>query len=86
MFLDDFIGFAAAHIYPCAYEEDWERRGCRRWVARNAEELNGASSLIDSPHNGFLVSSNLHQKWDAYRISVNPDVFCPFPNPYKCLY
>lgn len=72
--LGDYSGLHASHIFPYAREGDWRARNFQQYVTDNSPASHIGSSRIHSPQNGFLVSSTLHELFDAYRVSVNPDV------------
>lgn len=68
--LDDWTGFEAAHIFPLAYEEHWRNNGYDRWIT--IPPAKGAG--INSVQNGLLLDSAIHQLFDSYSFSINPDV------------
>ena len=63
-------GFQAAHIFPLAYENHWIQHNFARWITIPA--VNG--DTINSKQNGLLLSSDIHELFDSYDISINPDV------------
>jgi hypothetical protein len=67
---DDWTGFEAAHIFPLAYEGDWTRNGYDRWVTIPSAK----GGNINSVQNGMLLDSAVHQRFDSYCFSINPDV------------
>jgi hypothetical protein len=71
---DDWTGFEAAHIFPLAYEQYWQEFNYGRWIKSpsNGEEIKGGK--INSVQNGLLLSSDIHQLFDTYQFSINPDV------------
>ena len=68
---DDWTGFEAAHIFPLAYEGHWIKHGYDRWITIRPE-LGGT---INSVQNGMLLDSAVHQLFDSYNLSINPDVW-----------
>ena len=75
-YLDDDIwaGFEAAHIFPLAFEGHWKEYNYGRWITSpsNGEEIKGGK--INSVQNGILLESAIHQLFDMYFVSINPDV------------
>ncbi|KAF2817134.1 uncharacterized protein BDZ99DRAFT_456916 [Mytilinidion resinicola] len=67
--VDYWDGFEAVHIFPLAYEGHWVDQGYGRWITVQPAE--GGS--INSVQNGLLLDSAIHQLFDAYAISINPD-------------
>ncbi|KAG0643111.1 hypothetical protein HOY80DRAFT_1098101 [Tuber brumale] len=68
---NNWTSFQVAHIFPREHESLWIRGGNDRWIA-DAEDT-GGSSKIKSCQNGFLLQSGVHQKFNQYLVSVNPD-------------
>jgi HNH endonuclease len=68
---DNWTGFEAAHIFPLAYEGYWNGHGYNRWVTIQPE----SGGTINSVQNGILLNSAIHQLFDSYELSVNPDVW-----------
>jgi hypothetical protein len=67
---DNWIGFEAAHIFPLAYEEHWRNNNFARWI----EYPPSTGGTINSIQNGMLLRSDIHQQFDAFEFSINPDV------------
>ncbi|KAF1812075.1 hypothetical protein P152DRAFT_397944 [Eremomyces bilateralis CBS 781.70] len=67
--VDFWNGFEAAHVFPLAYEGYWVERGYGRWITM--QPTIGGS--INSVQNGMLLASDIHQLFDAYDFSINPD-------------
>jgi len=59
-----------AHIFPLAYEDHWRNDGYDRWIT--VPLASGGS--INSVQNGLLLDSAIHQLFDSYSFSINPDV------------
>jgi hypothetical protein len=72
--IDDWEGYQATHIFPLAYEAHWITHNYHRWITIPAAR--GGS--INSVQNGILMRNDLHQLFDCYSFSINPDVciFC----------
>ncbi|KAF2185832.1 hypothetical protein K469DRAFT_707505 [Zopfia rhizophila CBS 207.26] len=66
---DFWTGFEAAHVFPLAYEGHWIDHDYGRWIT--IQPTKGGS--INSVQNGLLLDSAVHQLFDAYDISINPD-------------
>ena len=69
-----WTGFEAAHIFPLAYEGDWIEHGYDRWITIRPE----SGGTINSVQNGMLLNSAIHQLFDSYDFSINPDVWIPY--------
>ena len=71
---DSWTGFEAAHIFPLAFEGLWKQYDYGRWIKSlsNGEEIKGGK--INSVQNGLLLDSAIHQLFDMYEFSINPDV------------
>ena len=65
-----YSGFQAAHVFPLAYEQHWIDQNLSRWITH--EPKKGGS--INSAQNGLLLSNDIHQLFDDYSLSINPDV------------
>jgi hypothetical protein len=68
--VDEWTGFEAAHIFPIAYEGYWTTQNYARWITILPER----GGAINSIQNGLLLRSDIHQLFDSYHISINPDV------------
>lgn len=69
-----WTGFEAAHIFPLAYESHWNEHHLSRWIT-NPPATGGS---INSVQNGLLLRADLHQLFDSYALSINPDVCISF--------
>jgi hypothetical protein len=69
-----WAGFEAAHIFPLAFEGIWKDHNYGRWIESpsKGEEIRGGK--INSVQNGLLLRSDIHQLFDLYFVSINPDV------------
>jgi len=65
-----WFGFEAAHIFPLGHEGHWKQHNFGRWILLPPEK----GGLINSVQNGLLLESGIHQLFDAYAFSINPDV------------
>ena len=66
-------GFEAAHIFPLAYEGHWNQHNYGRWITIQPD----TGGSINSVQNGLLLRSDIHDLFDGYDISINPDVRMP---------
>ena len=68
----NWVSFEATHIFPLAYEGCWKDLGYSSWITiPPATESDGS---INSPPNGILLSSDVHQFFTSYDVSIDPDV------------
>jgi hypothetical protein len=67
---DRWHGFEAAHIFPLAYEQHWNNQGYSRWLSI----IPDTGGSINSVQNGLLLRGDIHQLFDMYEFSINPDV------------
>lgn len=67
---DYWRGFEAAHIFPLAYEQYWTDHNYGRWISVTPDR----GGTINSIQNGLLLRSDMHQLFDFYEFSINPDV------------
>ncbi|KAF2183590.1 hypothetical protein K469DRAFT_667810 [Zopfia rhizophila CBS 207.26] len=68
---NNWLGFEAAHIFPLAYEGYWNDNNYGRWITIPPADPTKGS--INSVQNGLLLDSSIHQDFDGYCFSVNPD-------------
>ncbi|KAL7790393.1 hypothetical protein V8C37DRAFT_384200 [Trichoderma ceciliae] len=75
-------GFQSAHIFPLAYEQHWTDHDYGRWITIDPPQGGG----INSVQNGLCLRSDLHQLFDSYLFSINPDVsfLLSSLHPYRC--
>lgn len=66
---DDWIGFEAAHIFPLAYQQQWNDYYYGSWIS----SIPVGGDTINSVQNGLLLRSDIHQRFDMYMFSINPD-------------
>ena len=67
----NWTGFEAAHIVPMAFQSYWDKQNFSRWITVPAT---GGGDAINSVQNGLLLESAIHELFDTYQISINPDV------------
>ncbi len=77
---DNWTGFEAAHIFPLAHEQHWKNSNDDHWISI-IPDIGGS---INSVQNGILLRSDIHQLFDMYWFSINPDVFYNYCNGGKC--
>src|SRR4051794_6429164 len=70
---NNWFGFEAAHIFPLAYEGHWDTYNYSRWISSPP----ATGGTINSVQNGLLLRSDIHQLFDNYSFSINPDVCIP---------
>jgi HNH endonuclease len=63
---------APTYIFPLEKEDLWIRENFGRRTTDVGDTA--CVSKIDSCQNGFLLQSNVHQHFDSYLLSVNPDM------------
>jgi len=65
-------GFEATHIFPLAYERQWDDCNLSRLITvPPADESHGS---INSVQNGIMLTSVMHQFFASYDLAINPDV------------
>ncbi|KAG0131799.1 HNH endonuclease-domain-containing protein [Tuber indicum] len=67
---NNWFSFEAAHIFPLQHGGYWTQHNYGRWIT-DVDDTIGSS--INSIQNGFLLRRDVHQMFDQYLISVNPD-------------
>ncbi|KAK9246636.1 HNH endonuclease-domain-containing protein [Lipomyces tetrasporus] len=67
---NDWRGYEAAHIFPVSSEEYFVQSGFSRWITNR---IGPRDTGINSSQNGLLMLSNIHQKFDGFDFSINPD-------------
>ena len=67
-------------MFPLAYEGQWRDQNLSRWITQEPDK----EGPINSVQNGLLLSSEIHQLFDIYSLSINPDVcmLSPFAERY----
>jgi hypothetical protein len=70
---DVWVGFEVAHIFPLAYERHWIDHNFNRWISLPPE----TGGIINSVQNGLLLRTDIHQLFNGYAFSINPDVYTP---------
>ena len=64
-------GFDAAHIFPPAYLDIWDRQNFSRWITIPAAD---GGRPINSVQNGLLLRADIHDRFDTFDLSIDPDV------------
>jgi len=64
--------FEVAHIVPLAHEGHWNKSNYRKWIT--VPPANESDGYIHSVQNGMLLYAPIHTLFDAYDVSINPDV------------
>ncbi|KAF1811697.1 hypothetical protein P152DRAFT_507894 [Eremomyces bilateralis CBS 781.70] len=67
--LDDWTGFHATHVFPLAYHDHWTKNGYDRWITILPEK----GEAINSVQNGLLLRTDIHELFDMFNLSINPD-------------
>ncbi|KAK9492050.1 hypothetical protein V1508DRAFT_405021 [Lipomyces doorenjongii] len=67
---NDWTSFHAAHIFPLSSEEYFVQSGFSRCITNKANERDTG---INSCQNGLRMQSNVHERFDKFLFSVNPD-------------
>ncbi|KAK9364510.1 HNH endonuclease-domain-containing protein [Lipomyces kononenkoae] len=63
-------GFEAAHIFPLSSKEHWSQKGYSQWITNRKGDRDTG---ITSCQNGLLMRSDIHQSFDGFDFSINPD-------------
>jgi len=64
--------FEVAHIVPLAHEGHWNKSNYRKWIT--VPPANESDGYIHSVQNGMLLYAPIRILFDAYDVSINPDV------------
>ena len=67
-----WLGFEATHIFPLAFERQWNDCNLSRLIT--APPANESHGSINSVQNGIMLTSTMHQFFASYDVSINPDV------------
>ncbi|KAG0636795.1 hypothetical protein HOY80DRAFT_890698 [Tuber brumale] len=67
----NWVPFETAYIFPLEHEDYWIRYDYGRWITDMDDAF--GSSKINSSQNGILLRADVHQLFQQYLISVNPD-------------
>ncbi|KAK9241703.1 HNH endonuclease-domain-containing protein [Lipomyces tetrasporus] len=62
--------FHAAHIFPLSSDYYWLQSGFSRWITNRIGERDTG---INSCQNGLLMRSHMHEQFDGFYFSINPD-------------
>ena len=71
-----WIGFSAAHIFPIAHQETWIAGNFDQYIS--LPPTTGKKG-INSVQNGLLLDAGIHQMFNAYLFSIDPDVSLLYP-------
>ncbi|KAJ8100164.1 HNH endonuclease-domain-containing protein [Lipomyces tetrasporus] len=81
---DVWTGFEAAHIFPLSSEEYFVQNGLSRWITNR---MGPHDTGINSCQNGLLMQSNIHQSFDSFDFSIDPDdgykIICFDEDPFR---
>ncbi|KAK9236354.1 HNH endonuclease-domain-containing protein [Lipomyces kononenkoae] len=66
---DNWSSFHAAHIFPLSSEDYFVQSGFSRLITNKGVRDTG----INSCQNGLLMRSHMHEQFDGYYFSINPD-------------
>ena len=77
-----WICFEVAHIFPLAYEDLWNKSDYSRWIT--VPPPNESDGSIHSVQNGMLLTAGMHALFDAYGVSINPDVCATSVSGFHC--
>ncbi len=67
--LNEWKGYQAAHVFPLAHLSAWEAGDFDRHITFPPT----TGGTINSVQNGLLLRSDIHEDFDAYYFSINPD-------------
>jgi hypothetical protein len=73
---DNWSGLQAAHIYPLAYENIWTQSNYPSLIT--IPPASAAAGSINSVQNGLILRNDIHNLFDGYHFSINPDVCLPY--------
>jgi hypothetical protein len=76
--------FQAAHVFPLGSENIWSEFNYGRWITNMDDAVD--VSKINSTRNGLLMDASLHNLFNQYLFSVNPDVCVLGFSKYKILF
>ena len=65
-------GFEVAHIFPLAYERQWN--DCKYSRLITAPPANESHGSINSVQNGIMLTTTIGHFFASYELSINPDV------------
>jgi len=67
-----WMGFEATHIFPLAYERQWNDCNLSRLIT--VPPANESHGSINSVQNGIMLTCKMHQFFASYDLAINPDV------------
>jgi hypothetical protein len=65
-------GFQSAHVFPLAYEGEWRAKNYERWIT--IAPTRPSHGTINSVQNGLLLRCDIHDLFDSFLLSIDPDV------------
>jgi len=66
-----WLHFEASHIFPLAYQGQWNDYNYDTLIT--FPPANPSHGNINSVQNGLLLSTEIHDAFDSYSFSINPD-------------
>lgn len=64
----------AAHVFPVSRLNLWERDGCKDWITDTTAAHYIEPQKMFSAQNGLTLRADVHNCFDAFQFTVNPDV------------
>jgi hypothetical protein len=74
-------GLQAAHIFPLGHEGLWNQLNYSSLIT--IPPASAVAGSINSVQNGLLLRSDIHDFFDSYDFSINPDVCLPYLLGYR---
>ncbi|KAJ5174884.1 uncharacterized protein N7482_000761 [Penicillium canariense] len=68
-----YRGLTASHIFPTSQLEEWNRHNYRLYITDPSPATEIGQSGLYSPQNGLLLSTTVHEDFDAFLVGVDPD-------------
>ena len=65
----DWTGYRVTPIFPLAHKQHWATLDSDKWIT-----IPGARGSISSVQNGMLLRADISTLFEAYVLSINPDV------------
>ena len=65
----DWGGYRVTPIFPLAHKQHWVTHDCNKWIT-----IPGSRGSISSVQNGILLRDDISLLFEAYVLSINPDV------------
>ena len=67
-----WMGFEATHIFPLAYERQWNDCNLSRLIT--VPPTNESHGSINSVQNGIMLTTAMQRFFASYDLAINPDV------------